>query len=264
MPGMQLFAFRTFFDVFLAKGALAVSFIPVFVEAEADSPERAKNLVNAFYTLFLILLSLVTAIGVIWPEPFFKALLDEAFISDFVKYELTIQMGRIMFAYIFLVCSYAYFMAILNSLGSFGLPAAAPTLFNVAMIVSTLWPTGWTEWRGQALAWGVIVGGVLQVMILIPALIQRDFLPKPTLKLKNKDVLRVLKIMGPSLVGLSLLQITTLVNLKFASSLGEGPISYLNLADRLMELPLSLVSVSIGAALLPTLSRLAAESKKQK
>ena len=244
------------------EGALAVSFIPVFVEAEADSPERARNLVNAFYTMFLILLSVITAIGVIWPEPFFNALLDEAFISDFVKYELALQMGRIMFGYIFLVCTYAYFMAILNSLGSFGLPAFAPTLFNVAMIVSTIWPREWTEWNGQALAWGVIVGGILQLAILFPALIRRNYLPKPSFNFKNKDVYKILRVMGPSLAGLSLLQITTLVNLRFASSLGEGPITYLNQADRLMELPLSLVSVSIGAALLPTLSRLAAEKKK--
>lgn len=244
------------------EGALSVSFIPVFVEAEAYSRERAKNLVNAFYTLFLILLSVVTAIGIFYPEPFLNALLDQKFIADFVKYELTLQMSRIMFGYIFLVCSYAYFMAILNSLGSFGLPAAAPTFFNVAMIVATLWPAEWTEWRGQALAWGVIIGGLLQVGVLFPALIRRGFLPKPMFDLKNSDVARVLKAMGPSLIGLSLLQVTTLVNLKFSSSLGEGPISYLNLADRLMELPLSLVSVSIGVALLPTLSRLVAESKK--
>lgn len=244
------------------EGALAVSFIPVFVEAEADSPERARNLVNAFYTMFLILLATLTTIGIVWPEPFFRALLDEAFIQDFVKYELALQMGRIMFGYIFLVCTYAYFMAILNSLGSFGLPAFAPTLFNVAMIVSTIWPGEWTEWNGQALAWGVIVGGVLQLAILFPSLIRRGFLPVPSFDFRNGDVLRVLKVMGPSLAGLSLLQITTLVNLRFASSLGEGPITYLNQADRLMELPLSLVSVSIGAALLPTLSRLAAEKKK--
>lgn len=244
------------------EGALSVSFIPVFIEAEAHSQERAKNLVNAFYTLFLILLSTITAIGILFPEPFLNALLDEKFISDFVKYELTVEMSRIMFGYIFLVCSYAYFMAILNSLGSFGLPAAAPTLFNVAMIVSTVWPSEWTEWRGQALAWGVIVGGVLQVAVLFPALIKRGFLPKPSLSLRNSDVGRVLKTMGPSFIGLSLLQVTTLVNLNFSSSLGEGPISYLNLADRLMELPLSLVSVSIGVALLPTLSRLVTEGKR--
>lgn len=244
------------------EGALSVSFIPVFVQAEAESRERAQNLANAFYTVFLIFISAVTVLGILFIEPLFNFLMDENFKRDLVKLQMTYQMGQIMFGYIFLVCTYAYLMGILNSLGRFGLPAAAPTLFNVAMIVSTLWPQDQTQWNGQALAWGVIVGGVLQLVVLFPALIELGYLPKPTLNLRNKDVGKVLKAMGPGILGLSLLQVTTLVNLNFSSSLGQGPISYLNLADRLMELPLSLVSVSLGAALLPTLSRLAQQSKK--
>lgn len=244
------------------EGALAVSFIPVFVAAQVDSPARARNLVNAFYTLFLLLLTLLTALGIIYTEPILHALLDTEFTKVPGKFELAARMSQIMFAYIFLVCTYAYFMAILNALGKFGLPALAPTFFNVAMVASTLLPSDVLGWEGAALAWGVIVGGIVQAAVLIPSLHARGFLPRLRFDLRNPDVWRVLRAMGPGLLGMSVLQITTIVNMVFATSLGEGTLSYLNLADRLMELPLSLVSVSIGTALLPTLSQYFAQGDR--
>lgn len=236
------------------EGSLSVSFIPVFVDARLHSERRAQNLVNSFYTLFLILLAMLTGLGIIFTEPMFRLLLDETFLSVPGKFELTVNMGRIMFGYIFLVCTYAYYMAILNGLGKFGWAAMAPTFFNIVMVASTVLPQGWFRWEGEALAWGVIVGGVVQAGILIPSLMAYGYFPKLGWDFWQHDVLRVLKSMGPGLIGMSILQVTTLANMVFASSLGEGALSYLNLADRLMELPLSLVSVSIGSALLPTLS----------
>jgi putative peptidoglycan lipid II flippase len=99
--------------------------------------------------------------------------------------------------------------------------------------------------------------------VLIPALWKRGFLPKLTLKVNNPDIKRVLLNMLPGIAGLGLLQVTTVVNMRFASQLGEGPISWINWADRLLELPLSLVSVSLGTALLPTLSGLWAQGDKR-
>lgn len=257
-------AFRlpNIFRRLLGEGSLSVSFIPVFVEAQMDGPERARNLVNSFYTLFLIVISVVTAAGIFGAEWLLPHLLDEAFLAQPERRELVLRMSQIMFGYVFLVCTYAYFMAILNALGRFGWPALAPTFFNVAMVASTLIPIHYLGWPGQALSWGVIVGGVVQMAVLIPSLHRLGYLPVFSLKFWNRDVMRVLRAMGPGLIGMSLLQVTTLVNMNFASSLGEGPISYLTLADRLMELPLSLVSVSIGTALLPTLSRLWSEERK--
>lgn len=257
-------AFRlpNIFRRMLGEGSLSVSFIPVFVEAQMESDARARNLVNSFYTLFLIVISVITAAGILGAEWILPRLLDEAFLAQPERYELVLRMSRIMFGYVFLVCTYAYFMAILNAMGKFGWPALAPTFFNIAMVTSTLIPIHYLGWPGQALSWGVIVGGFLQMLVLIPSLRRLGYLPKFSLNFWNRDVLRVLGAMGPGLIGMSLLQVTTLVNMKYASSLGEGPISYLNLADRLMELPLSLVSVSIGTALLPTLSRMWSEERK--
>lgn len=257
-------AFRlpNIFRRLLGEGSLSVSFIPVFVEAQMDSELRAKNLVNAFYTLFLIIISALTAAGILFAEDLLPYLLNDNFLAQPERRELVLRMSQIMFAYVFLVCTYAYFMAILNAMGRFGWPALAPTFFNIAMVSATLIPESTLEWPGQALSWGVIVGGVFQIAVLLPSLYKMGYLPSFSLAFWNRDVLRVLGAMGPGLIGMGLLQVTTLVNMNFASSLGEGPISYLNLADRLMELPLSLVSVSIGTALLPTLSRMWSEERR--
>lgn len=258
-------AFRipNIFRRLFGEGSLSVSFIPVFIDARLDSQARASNLVNSFYTLFLILLATLTALGIIFTEPVFRMLLDDQFMNVPGKFELTVNMGKIMFAYIFLVCLYAYYMAILNAVGKFGWAAMAPTFFNIVMVISTLVPAAWFRWDGEALAWGVIIGGVVQAGVLIPALIKQGYLPKLGFHLRHPDVIRVLRSMGPGLIGMGILQVTTLVNMVFATSLGEGSLSYLNLADRLMELPLSLVSVSIGSALLPTLSQLRSQGKAQ-
>ncbi len=251
----------------LGEGALSVSFIPVFVEAHHDSPERAKNVMYGVYTLLLLILTVLTCLGIIYIEPLINIMLDENYGNIPGKLELTYRMARIMFGFVFLVSTYAFFMGILNALGSFAIAAMAPTLFNISMIVSTLIPSEKFPSPGDGLAWGVLVGGALQLFLLIPVLRSKDYFPNicwniSTL-IKNPDVQKVFRNMLPGLFGLGLLQITTLVNQRFASELGEGAITYIYLADRLLELPLSLISVSLGVALLPMLSGLWSRGEKR-
>ncbi|MEK2644973.1 murein biosynthesis integral membrane protein MurJ [Bdellovibrio sp. BCCA] len=261
-------AFRipNLFRRLLGEGSLSVSFIPVFMEAQAEDSHgvRAKNLANSLYTLLLIVLGVLTLLGVIFTEDIFRLLLSDSYGSLPEKWDLTVRMGRIMFGFVFFVCSYAYFMGILNALGSFGLPAAAPALLNISMLVFTFMPPEWFPVRGDGLAWGVFVGGFLQALLLWVALKSRDYLPRLQFKIWNDDIKQVLRNMLPGLIGMGLLQFSTLVNLYFASYLPEGSISYIYWADRLLELPLSLISVSIGSALLPTLSALAAAKDQEK
>lgn len=268
-------AFRlpNLFRRLLGEGSLSVSFIPVFVEArfqegQGGQHDRSQNLVNSFYTLLLLILSTLTVLGIIFAEPILTFLLDANYSAIPGKFELTVRMARIMFVFIFLMSTYAYFMGILNALGKYALAAMAPALFNVAMILSTFVPTEILPSEGDAIAWGVVVGGFLQTVVLVPALRRHGFLPKLSLNLRaafgNADARRVFINMLPGLLGTGLLQVTTIINLKFASSLGEGAISYIYWADRLLELPLSLVSVSLGTALLPTLSKMWSASDKNK
>jgi putative peptidoglycan lipid II flippase len=266
-------AFRlpNLFRRLLGEGSLSVSFIPVFVEARLSDPEiegqpsqRAQNLVNSFYTLLLVVLSILTALGIIFAEPVLNVLLDPKYHEVAGKLELTVRFARIMFGFIFLMSTYAYFMGILNALGKYALAAMAPTLFNMAMIVSTLLPAGLFPVEGDGLAWGVLAGGVLQTLILVPALISRGYFPRLSFHWNNPDIYRIFKSMAGGFIGLGLMQITTLVNMRFASELGEGAISYIYWADRLLELPLSLVSVSLGTALLPTLAAMWSRKEAQR
>lgn len=262
-------AFRipNMFRRLLGEGSLSVSFIPIFVEAHHEGRERAQNLVNSFYTLLLLVLSVITVAGVVYPDPLLNLVLDPDYIANTEKFLITKQMAQIMFGFVFFISSFAFFMGILNALGEFFWPALAPTFWNIAMVVSTLWPQSWlseaARKNGSQLAWGVLVGGILQAAVLIPALRKAGFLPKLSFDFKNRDVLKVFRNMGPGLIGLGLLQFTTIVNLRFASSLQEGTISYINYVDRLIELPLSLISVSLGTALLPVLSKFWVQNKKQ-
>lgn len=276
-------AFRlpNLFRRLLGEGSLSVSFIPVFVEAHLGDLEhcaqkhsdpnhqekqqyRSKNLVNSFYTILLIFLASLTTLGIVFAEPVLRAWLNSNFLEDAERFALTLRMTQIMFGFIFFVSTYAYFMGILNALGSYGLAAVAPTLWNVAMIVATLIPVHWFSSPGDGLAFGVLIGGALQMGVLIPRLIKMGFMPKLSLSLFTDDVLKVLRNMVPGLVGMGLLQFTTLVNLNFLSRLAEGSISYVNYVDRLIELPLSLISVSLGTALLPTLSAMWARGEVRK
>lgn len=261
-------AFRipNLFRRLFGEGSLAVSFIPVFMEAQRDDSQgvRARNLANGFYTLLLLSLGVFTLLGVIYADEIFRFLLSADYEALPQKWDLTVRMGRIMFGFIFFVCTYAYYMGILNALGSFGLPAVAPALLNISMLVFTFMPSEWFPGHGDGLAWGVVVGGILQALLLWGALRARNYLPQMQGKIWSQDIQQVLRNLIPGVVGMGLMHFSTVVNLYFASSLKEGSISYIYWADRLLELPLSLVSVSLGAALLPTLSDLAARKDWRK
>lgn len=259
-------AFRVpnFFRRLLGEGSLSVSFIPVFTDLRVHSPDleseagpsaRVRNFVNGFYTLLLLILSTITVFGVLYPEFFIWILVDQASFAQIPgKFELTLRLTRIMFGFVFFISSFAYYMGILNALGQFGWAALAPLFFNIAMIVSTLVPGAWFPQPGDGLAWGVLIGGALQAFVLIPQLVRLNYAPRFTWKLWSPDIAKVFRNMLPGLFGMSLMQVTLVVNTRFASALGEGAISYIYWADRLLELPLSLISVSLGTALLPSLS----------
>jgi putative peptidoglycan lipid II flippase len=256
-------AFRlpNLFRRLLGEGSLSVSFIPVFVEARMESRERAQNLANGFYTLLLVFLAVLTALAILFADPIMRLLLDADYGAE--KLLITVRMARVMFGFIFFIATYAYFMGILNALGKFALPALAPTLFNVSMILSTLIPGDVFVFEGDGLAWGVLIGGGLQMGVLIPALWRLGALPRVRWTGMTADIRKVLQHMVPGLVGMGLLQFVTIVNLKYASGLGDGMISYIYWADRLLELPLSLVAVSLGTALLPTLAGLWSQGKRE-
>jgi putative peptidoglycan lipid II flippase len=254
-------AFRlpNFFRRLLGEGALSVSFIPIFVDilkgkSSPDQDERARAFAGAVFAVLLSLTITLSLLGIVFMDPLIRFWLQgDAYSSVPGKIEMTIRLARIMFGFLVLITLYAFFMAILNSLKRFALTAFAPCLFNLALI-GAAWTSPSRAQPETVLAWAVIVGGVLQMGILIPAVWRSGYISRPNLNLRSPEFKRMLKILVPSLFGMSILQVTTLINAAFASRLPQGSHSYIYYADRILELPLSLFAVSLGTALLPTLA----------
>jgi len=251
---MAAFKLPNLFRRLLGEGSLAVSFQPLYVEAQVHDPLRAKKLRDSMHLFLVVVLGLLTVLGFLFAREFLGLILDADYVARVEAFETTVRMAKIMFGFLFFICLFAYYMALLNAHGAFGWAAVAPVFFNISLIISTLLPPEILPVRGDTLALGVLVGGFLQMFVLIRPLRELGYFPSLSWDLGNPDLLKALRNMLPGFLGLGLMQITMLVNMAFASSLGEGAISYINWADRLLELPLSLISVSLGTALLPTLA----------
>jgi putative peptidoglycan lipid II flippase len=249
----------------LGEGAMSAAFIPVFSSALTQKDKNgfsptAKALTSGIFSILLIILTTLTGLGILfaptvvgWFTP------GDAYLAIEGKFELTVRLARIMFVFIMLISLYAFMMGILNSVKRFALPALAPTLFNISLITAGLLPKSWVSVDAEMLAWGVVVGGFLQMAVLIPSTIKSGYWPRLTTAINNPEIRLVFKNMLPSIVGLGIIQLTVFINTRFASELPEGTISWLYVADRILELPLSLFAVSMGTAMLPTISKLWAQ-----
>lgn len=267
-------AFRlpNMFRRLLGEGSLSVSFVPVFAEARAGSRARAEELSNAVFTIVLAISVMISVACFVFMEPILRYLVDDprGFGAVPGKVEQTIYLARIMIFYLVLVTTYAYHMAIANTLGYFFVPAIGPTLFNFGLIVFTVMRTELGEYAGSSQSWGVIFGGVLQAGVVAWLLWKVGYLPRLTWRWSGRDAVvardikRVFYNMVPGLFGLGVYQVMLIVNTKFAARLGEGSQSYIYAADRILELPQSLIAVSLGAALLPRFSDLHVSGERGK
>jgi len=260
-------AFRlpNMFRRLLGEGSLSVSFIPIYVEARRESSERAVKLSDAVFSVVLTVSTIISLICFVYMEPILNYLVGDpqGFAAVPGKLEQTIALARIMIFYLILVSTYAFHMAIANTLGKFFIPAMGPALFNVGLIVFTIMPWELGSYRGSSQAWGVIAGGVMQAGLVAWLLVKQGVLPRLSLRWKNPDVLHVFRNMAPGLFGLGVFQVMTIVNTKFAARLAEGAQSYIYAADRVLELPQSIIAVSLGAALLPRFSELHTSGQKE-
>ena len=237
------------------EGAFAASFIPQFVEARVEGEVITKRFHYATFTLLTCILIVICAAGVVFADSIVGLLASgKGFTSIPGKLEATIRYARIMFVFLFFISLYAYFMAVLNTLKQFFWPAFVPIFFNVSLIVFALLPQTWASYPADFLSIAVVVGGFLQVAFLLPAIYKQGLLPRFSFDWRQARVGAVFKNMLPGMVTIGILQFTTLINVRFASEIANGANSWIYYADRLLELPLSLISVSLGAVLLPTLS----------
>ncbi len=242
------------------EGALTISFVPIYSELkEKEGTQRARQFYYTCFSALIAVLAVITALGVIF-APFIAKILVPGFSESPDKQAVTILLLRIMFPYALLICTVALFMGVLNSWNRFFAPAFAPVLLNVGMIASTIFLVNHLELPVMALAYGVIAGGVMQVVLQLPFLKSIAHLPKIGFNFRDPALTRVGKLMLPSLIGLSVYSLNVFINTNFASLLASGSVSYLFYADRLMELPQGIFAIAVGTALLPSLSRQAAKN----
>ncbi len=246
-----------------AEGAFSQAFVPVLAEHKNRStPEETRVLIDGVATVLFVALAVTAAAGVA-VSPLIVYLSAPGFAADPRKFELTVLMLRICFPYIAFISLVALAAGIFNTWNRFSVPAITPALLNVCFIVAALVFADHFDPPVVALAWGVFAGGIAQLAFQVPFLVRLGLLPRWRLDLKHPGVRRVLKIMAPATFGVSVAQVSLLINTIFASFLPTGSVSWLYYADRLMELPAGMLGVALGTILLPSLSKYHADSNRE-
>ena len=244
-----------------AEGAFSQAFVPILAEYKSQrSFEKTKGLINRVATWLGIILVVVTLLGML-AAPFIVSLIAPGFRTDPAKMQLTIELLRITFPYIFFISLVSMAGGVLNTYNKFGIPAFTPVWLNVAMISAILFFADSFAEPIKVLAWAVFIGGFLQLIFQIPFLKQIGLLPKFDFRRDDEGVWRILKLMGPAILGVSVAQISLILNTIFASFLITGSVSWLYYADRLMEFPTGVLGVALGTILLPSLSKAFASSE---
>jgi putative peptidoglycan lipid II flippase len=237
-----------------AEGAFSQAFVPVLAAEKTKDEASVKTLIDGVATLLFLALVLVCALGIaaasaiVWISA-------PGFGRDPAKFALTVTMLRITFPYIGFISLVAFAAGILNTWSRFAVPAVTPTLLNVAFIVGALAFAGHFDPPILVLAWAVFAGGVLQLAYQVPFLARMGLLPRWRLDLQHPGVRRILKLMAPAAFGVSISQISLVINTIFASFLVTGSVSWLYYADRLMEFPAGMLGAALGTILLPSLSK---------
>jgi putative peptidoglycan lipid II flippase len=238
-----------------AEGAFSQAFVPVLSGYKnRQSAEDTRALIDRVSTLLFIALAVTAALGMAI-APVIVYVTAPGFAAEPEKFELTVTLLRITFPYIAFISLVALAAGILNTWNRFAVPAITPALLNLSFIGAALIFAGRVEQPVMVLAWAVFVGGALQLGFQIPFLVKLGLLPRWRIDLKHPGVRRILVLMAPAAFGVSVSQVSLLINQVFASFLPTGSVSWLYYADRLMELPAGVLGVALGTILLPSLSK---------
>jgi putative peptidoglycan lipid II flippase len=279
--GRELDAFITAFRIpnllrdLFAEGALSAAFVTTFSQRlERDGEGSAWRLANLVINSLAVIVAALTLLG-IWFAPALVRAIAPGFVAIPGKVELTVELTRIMFPFLLLVALAAVAMGILNTRNVFGIPAAASAFFNLGSIVGGLGAAFWlapdymtsivggspaaldptrAEQAMVGMAIGTLIGGFLQLAVQLPALRGVGFRYCPLLAVRDPGLHQVLRLMAPATIGAAAVQVNVFVNNNFASYLGDGPVSWLSVAFRFMQLPIGLFGVAIGTVTLPLVS----------
>ncbi len=243
-----------FFRRVTAEGAFSIAFVPMYSKTiSIENKEKADLFASNAFMVMLCALSIFTLLTLLF-MPCVISAIAPGFIGDTVRQPLAIEMSRITFPYLLLMSLTALLGGMLNAVDRFAPFAFAPVLFNCALIAALLL-SGHFETVGHALAWGVLGAGILQLAFLWGCARRAGLkitFSRPKL---DTDTRKLLRLMGPAVMGAGVMHINLFADLILASFLQEGSISYLYYADRLNQLPLGVVGIAVGTALLPMLTR---------
>ena len=265
-------AFRipNLFRRLFAEGAFSQAFVPLLAATRArDGDEATRSLIDAVATVLAWVLLLTSVIGVAGAP-----ILVWAMGSGLERFDTAVVLTRWMFPYIGFMSMVALAAGVLNTWKRFAVPAVTPVLLNVCVIAAAWWGVPWFERRGiepvYALGGGVVLGGLLQALVQLPALAAIGCAPRIGMlpsriaaAWRHPGVSQILRQMAPALLGVSVAQISMLINTQIASHVAVGAVSWLTYADRLMEFPTALLGVAMGSVLLPQLSAARARSDAQ-
>jgi putative peptidoglycan lipid II flippase len=249
------FKLPNFFRRLFAEGAFNAAFVPLFsrrLAAEGEGP-AVRFATQVLAVMVAVLFVFVTAAQIAMPGLMY--LFAPGFADEPAKFRLAVDLARLTFPYLLFISLVSLLGGVLNSLGRFAAAAATPILLNLSLIAALLAATPFLSTPGHALAWGVAAGGVAQFLWLVAACRRAGVhlaLPRPRL---TPDVKRLLRLILPGAIGAGVVQINLMVDVIIASILPTGAVSYLYYADRVNQLPLGVVGVAVGTALLPLLAR---------
>lgn len=248
---------------FFAEGAFSQGFVPVMARYKENHDHNdARELVDSVAGTLGLLLFVVTAAGVV-AAPLLVLIVAPGFVGEDGRFDLATAMLRFTFPYLFFVSMTAFAGGILNTYGRFAAPAFTPVFLNISLIAAALWLAPTLDEPGMALAYAVLLAGIVQLLFQIPFLAKVHAVPRPKWNPRHDGVKRIGALMLPAIFGSSVAQINVLFGGVIASLLGVGKVSLLYYSDRLMEFPLGLFGIALATVTLPTLSRQAANASMQ-
>lgn len=264
----QLFGANAGFDAFLlafkipnfmrrlfAEGAFSQAFVPVLSEYRTTrTQESVKGLINKVFGALSVVTLGVSLIGVL-ASPWLVKLFAPGFDTGDGRFQLACHLLHLTFPYIFFISLTAFAGGVQNTYRQFAIPAVTPVLLNLCLILAAVW---WSPYFGEpvvALAWGVLLAGIVQLLFQVPFLAKLALFPHPQWDWSDPGVKRVLSLMVPALIGASVMQINLLVDTIFASFLPVGSLTWLYYSDRLLEFPIGVFGVALATVVLPHLSQ---------
>ncbi|MEO1963364.1 MAG: murein biosynthesis integral membrane protein MurJ [Cycloclasticus sp.] len=257
------FKIPNFMRRLFAEGAFSQAFVPVLSEyKENQSTEALKELIEKTAGTLATVLFFITLIGVV-AAPILIYMFAPGFTADGARHDLAVDMLRLTFPYLFFISLTAMAGGVLNTYGKFAIPAITPVFLNLSFLAAIFWLSPMLDEPIMALAWGVLLAGIVQLAFQFPYLNKLGLMPKLQFDRNHAGVKKIMNLMLPALFGVSVTQINLLVDTLLASFLVTGSVSWLYFSDRLVEFPLGIFGIALATVVLPKLSKSHAANKPE-